>query len=153
MPQSLQNRLLARVPLGDFQRIRSHMQLISLDYRKPLYEANEAINSVYFLIEGVASLVNTMADGSSAEVGTIGNEGIVGIPIILGDAVAPTTVYMQVPGEGFRLDASILAEVMDSRKATRTLMLSYIHTLGKSEYDGLLGPPEEQGTPHKLRAY
>jgi CRP-like cAMP-binding protein len=69
-----------------------------LEYRQSLYEANKPITSVYFPIDGVASLVNTMADGSTSEVGTIGNEGIVGLPVILGDSLAPTSAYIQVPG-------------------------------------------------------
>ena len=47
---------------------------------------------------GVGSLVNTMANGQAAEVGTIGNEGVVGLPLLLGDDRAPTSVYVQVPG-------------------------------------------------------
>ena len=93
----------------------------------PLYEANEAIRYVYFPVEGVASLVNTMNDGSSAEVGTIGNEGVVGVPIILGDTMAPTSVYIQVPGVGLRMEATVLSDALERNSATRVLMLHYVH--------------------------
>jgi len=65
-----------------------------LDYRKVLYEARREIRYVYFPIDGVASLVLEMGN-SGVEVGTIGNEGMVGIPLALGDRQAPSTVYVQ----------------------------------------------------------
>ena len=79
---------------------------VPLDYRFELYGAGKPIPFVYFPVTGVASIVNTMMDGSAAEVGTVGNEGIVGLPIILGDTVAPNDVYVQVPGSALRMPAA-----------------------------------------------
>ena len=93
----------------------------------PLCEANEPIREVYFPISGVASLVNIMADGFATEVGTIGNEGFVGVPIVLGYTVGPTNVYIQVPGVGLRLKANILKDLLERSTASRTLMLHYVH--------------------------
>jgi len=92
-----------------------------------LCEANEPIRDVYFPISGVASHVNVMANGFATEVGTIGNEGVVGIPIVLGDTVGPTNVYIQVPGVGLRLRANILKDLLERSTASRTLMLHYVH--------------------------
>ena len=78
-----------------------------LKYRQSLYRANRPIDFVYFIETGVGSLVNTMANGDAAEVGTIGNEGIVGLPLVLEDERAPTSVYIQVPGAGLRMKASL----------------------------------------------
>jgi CRP-like cAMP-binding protein len=125
--QSYRNRLLELLDPEDFVRLRAHLEPMTFDYRQPLYTANEPIESVYFLIEGVASLVNTMANGAAAEVGTIGNEGIVGLPILLGDRLAPTTAYVQVPGNGWRLRASVLTAEMARSHRTRTVMLHYVH--------------------------
>lgn len=111
----------------DFDRLRQHLEPVVLEYRQPLYEANKPITSVYFPIDGVASLVNTMADGSTSEVGTIGNEGIVGLPIILEDRLAPTTAYIQVPGNGLRLSASILTAELERSRNTQKVMLHYAH--------------------------
>jgi CRP-like cAMP-binding protein len=125
--QSYRNRLLELLAPEDFARIRPQLEFAIFEYRQPLYAANERIDSVYFLVEGVASLVNTMANGASAEVGTIGNEGMVGLPIILGDRMAPTTAYVQVPGSGWRLPASALKAEMARSEQTRTVMLHYAH--------------------------
>ena len=125
--QSYRNRLLELLHPLDFRRLRPHLQPVVLGYRQSLYEANKPLTSVYFPIDGVASLVNTMADGSSTEVGTIGNEGIVGLPVILGDRLAPTTAYIQVPGTGLQLRASILAAELERSSRTREVMHHYAH--------------------------
>ena len=100
------NRLLSLLPPRDYQRLRPHLQPVALEYRQSLYRARKPIDFVYFIETGVGSLVNTMANGEAAEVGTIGNEGIVGLPLLLGDDRAPTSVYVQVPGSGLRMTAA-----------------------------------------------
>jgi CRP-like cAMP-binding protein len=127
LTQSRQNRLLELMPPSDLHQLRHHLREVNLEYKMPLYEARESIEHVYFPISAVASLVSTMSEGYSSEVGTIGNEGVVGIPIILGDTVAPTNVYVQVPGVGLRMPASVLKDVMDQYSLTRKLMLRYVH--------------------------
>jgi CRP-like cAMP-binding protein len=125
--QSQQNRLLASLPPDELQLLRPRLTLVTLDYRLPLYEAHKPIAFVYFPISGVASLVTTLIDGSASEVGTVGNEGLVGMPIILGDAQAPTGIYVQVPGSGLRLPARVLTTTMARSEAVRTVMLHYVH--------------------------
>ena len=92
------NRLLGLLPPKDYARLRLHLRRIPLEYRQSLYRAHQPIGFVYFIETGVGSLVNTMANGQASEVGTIGNEGVVGLPLVLGDDRAPTSVYIQVPG-------------------------------------------------------
>jgi CRP-like cAMP-binding protein len=125
--QSYRNRLLELLDREDLDRLRPHLKPTIFDYRQSLYEANSPISSVYFPIDGVASLVNTMADGSAAEVGTIGNEGIVGLPVIFGDRLAPTSAYIQVPGSGLRLQAEVLRSEIDRSRTMRRIMLHYAH--------------------------
>jgi CRP-like cAMP-binding protein len=105
-----QNRLLASLSPAERDRLRPHLEPVVLEYKRSLYGRNEQIQSVYFITSGVGSLVNTMQNGQAAEVGTIGNEGFVGLPIVLGDEQAPTSVYMQVPGEGLMMKASSFRE-------------------------------------------
>ena len=90
-PKAHQNRLLASLPDEEFERLRPHLVPTVLGYKCPLYEANAPIAFVHFIETGVASLVNTMMNGDAAEVGTIGNEGFVGVPILFGDREAATS--------------------------------------------------------------
>jgi len=121
------NRLLGLLPPGDYARLRPHLERIPLAYRQSLYRANKPIGFVYFIETGVGSLVNTMANGEAAEVGTIGNEGVVGLPLVLGDDRAPTSVYIQVPGAGLRMKATLFNKELARSASMRTVMLHYAH--------------------------
>jgi len=122
-----QNRLLASLPREEYERLRPHLIPARLKYRCVLYEANEPIEFVHFIETGVGSLVNTMINGDAAEVGTIGNEGMVGLPIVFGDTQAPTTVYMQVAGASLKMKAEVLREEMHRNDALQEAMLHYAH--------------------------
>jgi CRP-like cAMP-binding protein len=121
------NRLMASLKEVDQEDLQRHLEPVTLEYRRALYKADERIDFVYFIESGVASLVNMMADGGSLEVGTVGNEGVVGLPILLGDETAPTAVYMQVPGWGLRIRAATFREKMERSATLRTSMLRYAH--------------------------
>lgn len=125
--QSARNRLLELLTPADLARLSPHFKIVTFDYRKALYEARQPIDYVYFPVVGVASLVNTMADGFASEVGTIGNEGMVGLPVILNDTMGPTSVYIQVPGEGLQLPARILRDALDQSITLRVVMTHYAH--------------------------
>jgi CRP-like cAMP-binding protein len=126
-PQAPKNRLLAALADSDYERLHPHLEPVRLTYKRVLYHARKRIDFVYFVETGVGSLVNTMRNGSASEVGTIGNEGLVGLPVVLGDKQAPTSVYVQVPGTGLRLKASIFWEAMEESASMRTSMLHYAH--------------------------
>jgi CRP-like cAMP-binding protein len=121
------NRLLSLLPPADYARLRPHLEPVALAYRQSLYRAHRPIGFVYFIETGVGSLVNTMANGDAAEVGTIGNEGMVGLPLLLEDERAPTAVYVQVPGTGLRMTASLFRKHLARSASMRTVMLRYAH--------------------------
>lgn len=125
--QGPQNRLLASLSQADFDLVRPGLEPVTLAYKDPLYHQNEPIKFAYFIETGVASLVNTMKDGSAAEVGTIGNEGFVGLPLLMSDRQAPTSVYIQVAGSGFRMRANVFADALAQSPSLRTALLRYSH--------------------------
>jgi CRP-like cAMP-binding protein len=121
------NRLLGLLSPRDYRRLGPHLHGIPLGYRQSLYRANKRIEFVYFIETGVGSLVNTMANGQAAEVGTIGNEGLVGLPVVFGDDRAPTSVYVQVPGAGLRMQAAAFKNELARSASMRAVMLRYAH--------------------------
>jgi len=127
MPDRRTNRLLSLLSDDDYGRLRPHLSHIAFDYKKSLYEASRPIDHVYFPIDGVASLVLTTVEGASAEVGTIGNEGLVGLPICLGDRDAPSSVYVQVPGTALAMDARLFRGELERNPALNLIMLRYAH--------------------------
>ena len=87
-----QNRLLASLSEQDQNLLKKHLEAVQLPFRCVLYRANRPIEFVHFIETGVGSLVGLMRNGDASEVGTMGNEGIVGLPVIFGDKQAPTNV-------------------------------------------------------------
>jgi CRP-like cAMP-binding protein len=123
------NRLLGLLSPKDYRRLQPHLYRVPLGYRQSLYRARRRLDFVYFIESGVGSLVNTMANGAAAEVGTIGNEGMVGLPLLLGDDRAPTSVYVQVPGTGLRMTAAQFSTELARSASMRAVMLRYAHAL------------------------
>ena len=121
------NRLLNLLPAEDYARLRRHLHPVEFRYKLSLYQADQPIEFVQFIETGVASLVNTMKNGDAAEVGTIGNEGMVGLPVIFGDSQAPTSVYMQVAGHGLQMKAKTFWQEMQRSTFLRKAMLHYAH--------------------------
>jgi len=120
---SAPNRLLSLLSQADYERLRPHLEYTALRYRQSLYRANKPIGFIYFIETGVGSLVNTMTNGDAAEVGTIGNEGVVGLPLLLLDERSPTRVYVQVPGAGLRMKASLFRRELARSASMRKVML------------------------------
>jgi len=121
------NRLLAHLPQEDQERLSQFLEPVVLEYKLPLYDADQRIEFVHFIESGVGSLVCTMADGRAAEVGTVGNEGLVGLPVLMGDDRAPSTMYIQVPGRGLRMNARAFREQLEQSQPMRAAMLRYAH--------------------------
>jgi CRP-like cAMP-binding protein len=119
------NRLLAALPHDDFQRLQPHLEPVQFTYRLSLYEAYKPIRFVYFFETGVGSLVHTMRRGAASEVGTIGSEGFVGLPLLFGDDRAPNSVYVQVPGTGSRMTSDDFSNVLEHSTSLRNSLLHY----------------------------
>jgi CRP-like cAMP-binding protein len=123
------NRLLGLLLAKDYRRLHRHLERVPLTYRQSLYRARQPLGFVYFIETGVGSLVNTMANGQAAEVGTIGNEGMVGLPLLLDGDRAPTSVYVQVPGRGLRMPATRFRSELAASASMQGVMLRYAHAL------------------------
>ena len=98
-----ENQLLALLPQGDRKRVLARCERISLGIKTILYEANGDIPHVYFPLSGMVSLVLNTQEGQTIEVGTIGNEGMVGTPLALVADKSPVEVLIQVAGDLLRM--------------------------------------------------
>ena len=93
------NLLIQRMSAEDRGRLASHFSEMRIDFKQTLLEQDKPINDVYFVEAGVMSMVTDLADGSTIETGTVGNEGLVGLPAVLGVFRAPGRVFCQIrPG-------------------------------------------------------
>jgi CRP-like cAMP-binding protein len=96
-----ENRLLAALPAAEYQRLVADLEFVELPLKQVLYNADELITHVYFPHRAIASLTYTLEDGSTNEVGMVGNEGMVGLPVIWGGDKTNTESVVQV-ADGLR---------------------------------------------------
>lgn len=78
------NRLLAALPQEEYERLLPKLEPVTLSLRQILYEPGEPIKYVYFPNNAVGSLLNQMQDGQTIEAATVGKEGMIGVPLLLG---------------------------------------------------------------------
>ena len=100
-----ENQLLSLLPQIERKRILERCERISLDIKTVLYEAGRPIKFVYFPLSGMVSLVSRHAEGGTIEVGTVGNEGMVGTPLVLGSERSHVEAIVQVAGDLLRISA------------------------------------------------
>src|SRR6202790_2692363 len=122
------NRLLARLPPEEYQRLLPRLQVVPLALKHVLYEARSPIDYAYFPNRGVVSALTVMEDGRAIEVATIGDEGMVGLPLLVGAKTTANRVVVQVSGEALRLSADALREEANRDSPMRRLLALY-HTV------------------------
>src|SRR3954468_6001708 len=83
------NAILSKVSPAFRDRLRPQLKSVELEVKMPIYDARKPIEFIYFIEAGMISVVSAMDDGGSIEVGTIGNEGMAGGFLLLGNAAAP----------------------------------------------------------------
>ncbi|HYK05921.1 MAG TPA: Crp/Fnr family transcriptional regulator [Thermoanaerobaculia bacterium] len=123
------NRLLAALPAEDLQALRPQMEEITLELHTPLIVPNEPIEYVIFPITALASLVTVLEDGSTVEAGSVGHEGMVGIPILLNATSTPMETVTQVGGTAIRIPSEAVKRQFDGSPAMHALLHKYIHAL------------------------
>jgi CRP-like cAMP-binding protein len=107
---SVANRLLVALALEDLELLRPHLEVVPLPHKQTLSEPNTPIDHVYFVQEGMVSLVQPLENGAMIEVGMIGNEGFLGVPVLLGAESSPLEAMVQIPGSALRMQASAFRE-------------------------------------------
>ena len=124
-----ENRLLAKLPADEFDRLRWHFELTSLHHGQQIIVPDEPIRDVHFPLDCLLSLMTTMEDGSTVESGNIGREGMSGIPVLLNARQTPMPTFVQVPGEAVRVRAEVIKDAYDRGGALHDLLTRYIHTV------------------------
>jgi CRP-like cAMP-binding protein len=123
------NHLLALLPGSDRERLLSRAESCTLRRGQMLYKMNGPISHVYFLQGGMVSLVRTTVDGDSIEVGTIGNEGMVGAPVFLAVEHSPTETMCQVAGEAVRMSVAEFKRMLEASHPLQRLLQHYTQAL------------------------
>lgn len=119
------NRLLCAMPSDVLARLEPHMERRDVALLELLGEPGVPFTHVFFPETGVISIVNKLADGSEVEVGTIGNEGMAGLNVILDSPSIPSLTLMEIPGELVRVPVEIIVAVAEELPEVRRLLHRY----------------------------
>jgi CRP-like cAMP-binding protein len=119
------NRLLAALPVEEYRSLLPRLKSVHLPLRQVLEEAGDPVTHAYFPRTGMLSLIVVLGDGAGVEVGTVGNEGMVGLPLFLGPPVAPTRAVCQLPSDAVRLDAAAFTALVRSSDAFQRVLCQY----------------------------
>jgi CRP-like cAMP-binding protein len=121
------NRLLARLPQREFERLSPLLQKVSLKLKQVVCRVRTPIEYVYFPTSGIISAMTVMQNGSAIEVATIGNEGMTGLTAFVGGKTSPYEVMVQVEGEAVRMEAAAFTKETSRECELRELLVTY-HT-------------------------
>lgn len=125
----LQNHLLAALPELDRERLLPRLELVPLMLGDVLYESGTRLRHVYFPTNSIVSLLYTMADGSSAEIAVVGNEGMIGVSLFMGGETTPSRAVVQSAGHAYRMPGKLLKEEFARAGVMQHLLLRYTQAL------------------------
>ncbi len=123
------NHLLAALPDAEWQRWQPLLEAVDLPLGHVLYESGRTLSHVYFPTTAIVSLLYVMADGASAEIAVVGNEGLVGISLFMGGESTPSRAVVQSAGQGWRLSAHAVKEAFEHTGPVMHLLLRYTQAL------------------------
>ena len=122
---AVHNQLLAALPPAALERLVPNFCRVALPSRQGLYHPDMPIEAVYFPETGMISLVANMDDGMQAEVGVVGREGLLGVPLLLGVDTSFVEATVQVPGAALRMGAREFRHELEVNAPFRALLLRY----------------------------
>jgi len=126
---AVRNRLLAALPPSDFERLAASLTPVPLVLKQFMMEADEPIEAAYFIETGMSSYLAYLEGGEALEVGIIGREGMVGLPLILGVDSATVGAMVQLEGTALRINPAALRQAFNESEALRTRLLRYMQAL------------------------
>ena len=124
-----QNYLLAALSAAERERLYPHLQLVPMPLGKVLYESGDLLHHVYFPTNTIVSLLYVLADGASAEISVVGNEGLIGIALFMGGDTTPSRAIVQSAGSAYRLTGQLLKDEFHRNGEAQLLLLRYTQSL------------------------
>ena len=122
------NHLLAALAPEEMRRLREHLEVVALARRATLHEGASRIRYAYFPTSGIVSLLHVTAEGSSAEVGVVANDGVVGICALLSGS-EPLRAVVRSPGNAYRIRLDALREEFQRGARLQRVALRYACSL------------------------
>ena len=127
--ETAENRLLASLPADECERLLPRLEQVSFSLGEVVYEFGGQLDYVYFPTNSIVSLLYTMENGTSAEMGLTGNEGVVGIALFMGGGTMPNRAVVQSAGDALRMKAKLLQDEFARGGKFQHLLLRYTQAL------------------------
>jgi CRP-like cAMP-binding protein len=124
------NKILLAIPDAEYRMLRPHLQYLKLPHHCSLHEPHRRMKFIHFLNEGLVSLIVVMKDGKTVEAGIIGNEGVTGASGIAGLPRSPLREIMQIGGNGFRMEISVMPKLLAAAPQFRQIVGRFMTVLG-----------------------
>ena len=121
------NAILRYLSGADRDLLRPSLEPIDLPVRFRLAEASRAMDAVYFLEAGIASVTTSVRHEIPIEIGIVGREGVVNLPVLMGVDRSPSETFMQIRGAGFRIGVERLREAMAQSPTLMPILLRFVH--------------------------
>lgn len=121
------NHILAALPAEEYDAIAPYFTAVHLNSGAVLYEPEEEIQTIYFPTTVLISIVGITQEGMSTEVGMVGAEGMLGLPIFFGATSQPFQVITQLPGEAVTMSAEDFQKVLQQNPTLQQILLRYSH--------------------------
>ena len=121
----VRNGLLAALPPEELERLRHGLRPVELPSDQTLHPADGAVEAVLFVESGMVSLLATLESGEQVEVGVVGREGLVGLPLVFGDDRSLGEARVQQEGTALRLGAAAFRAAMEEGAALRYVLGRY----------------------------
>ena len=125
----VENLLLAALPRDEFERLVPQLQQVSFSLGEVVYEFGGQLDYVFFPTNSIVSLLYTMENGTSAEMGLTGNDGVVGIALFMGGGTMPNRAVVQSAGSAIRMKAKVLQDEFARGGRFQQLLLRYTQAL------------------------
>ena len=125
----LENRLLAALSNQEYQRLLPDLKPVALVFGDILYEPGDVIQDVYFPNQGLISLLSTVEERSTLEVGMVGSEGMAGIPVYLGATTSLNRALVQGAGTAMKMKATVLRQQIKDKRPLPELLRHYTLSL------------------------
>jgi len=126
---SIPNHLLAALPRKDYRKLLPFLEPVALAFQEVLYEPHTRIRHVYFPNDCFVSMLTTVDAGRAAEVGLVGSEGMIGLPVALGAAVSPFRAIVQGGGTAMRMKVADFRREFSESNALRRELFLFTHLL------------------------
>ncbi len=108
----IHNKILLDLPVKEREMLVSKLEFVRLKTHHVLHEPGDTLKSAYFCDTGLISILSVLPDGKSVEVGLVGSEGFVGLPLIAGFRTSPTRAVAQIEATAFRVDGETLMVIL-----------------------------------------